>query len=320
MLFGSVCSGIEAASVAFAPLGWKAAYFSEVAPFPCDLLAYHYPEVLNHGDFTDASNPIYHTEIDLLVGGTPCTDFSAAGKRAGWQGDKGSLTLSYMHLLRSIRPQWFIWENVPGVIEGRNMRKGFLGFIHELNQIGYGVGWRIFDSRYVRSDHFPRGLSQRRRRIYVVGYLGDWIPPAVVLFDRQSMQGSPSSRKGSKNNLPQTTQRSSANTVYGIPGNWIGRLPHNGSNQVQPCLNYSPCITATDKHGVCTKTEIRYLTPLELERLQGFPDNYTRIVYRGSLAKDSLRLKALGNSMSINVMEAIGKRIQIVDAFTKEKE
>src|SRR5690349_1260897 len=113
MIYGSVCSGIEAASVAWAPLNWKPAWFSEIDPFASALLSERYPSVTNLGDMKAIGEE--HGPIDVLVGGTPCQPWSINGSRQGLDEDRGELTLHYGRLLKVLRPRWFVWENVPGV-------------------------------------------------------------------------------------------------------------------------------------------------------------------------------------------------------------
>ena len=112
--YGSVCSGIEAATVAWDDLGWRPAFFSEIDPFPRAVLEHHYPHVPLHGDFTTIKDGDYEP-IDLIVGGTPCQAFSVAGLRRGFADERGNLTLEFVRLAERLRPRWFVWENVPGV-------------------------------------------------------------------------------------------------------------------------------------------------------------------------------------------------------------
>ena len=176
----SICSGIEAATVAWHPLGWHPACFSEIDPFARAVLAHHYPKVRLHGDFTALTENDYGA-IDLLVGGTPCQSFSVAGLRKGLDDDRGNLTLEFIRLAQRARPRWLVWENVPGVlsIDGGRTFGSFLGGLAEC---GYGFAYRILDAQYF-------GVPQRRRRVFVVGYLGDWRPAAAVLFERESVRG-----------------------------------------------------------------------------------------------------------------------------------
>jgi len=181
MRYGSVCSGVEAATMAWHPLGWKAQWFSEIEPFPSAVLQHHYPEVPNLGDMTLIhSNPIFNeTTIDVLVGGTPCQSFSVAGLRKGMEDPRGNLALEFCRIANKAKPQWIVWENVPGVLSS-NGGKDFASLLGALGELGYGFAYRILDAQ-----HF--GIPQRRRRIFVVGYLGDWRPAAAVLFESESL-------------------------------------------------------------------------------------------------------------------------------------
>jgi site-specific DNA-cytosine methylase len=179
MRFGSVCSGIEAASVAWEPLGWKAEFFSEIEPFPSAVLAHHYPTVPNYGDMNAfASWP--DARLDVLVGGTPCQSFSVAGLRGGMADPRGNLALVYLALADRYRPRWIVWENVPGVLSSSGGRD-FGAFLGGLGELGYGWAYRVLDAQ-----HF--GVPQRRRRVFVVGYLGDWRRAAAVLFEPASLR------------------------------------------------------------------------------------------------------------------------------------
>jgi len=182
MIYGSVCSGIEAATMAWHPLGWKPAFFSEIEPFPRAILDHHYPEVPLHGDFTTIKTNQYRP-IDLLVGGTPCQSFSIAGLRGGMDDSRGNLALEFLKLAKLLRPRWVVWENVPGVLSS-NGGRDFGSFLAGLGEVGYGFAYRILDAQYF-------GLAQRRKRVFVVGYLGDWRRAAAVLFERQGLRGNP---------------------------------------------------------------------------------------------------------------------------------
>jgi DNA (cytosine-5)-methyltransferase 1 len=224
----SVCSGIEAATQAWHPRGWTPVAFSEIEPFPSAVLAYHYPAVPNWGDMTKFKD--WPDEpIDLLVGGTPCQSFSIAGLRAGLADPRGNLALTYLAIVAKYWPRWVAWENVPGVYSALSHdapdprppeidldsddgpRDGeevvvedwydadedhaFACFVAGLQELGYGVAYRTLDAQYVRTRRFPRAVPQRRRRVFVVGYLGDWRRAAAVLFDRESLSGHPPPRR-----------------------------------------------------------------------------------------------------------------------------
>ena len=202
--YGSVCSGIEDASVAWEPLGWEPAWFCEIDPFASALLAHRFPGVTNHGDFTrllDPAHAVHESPPDVLVGGTPCQDFSIAGLRAGIEGDRGSLTLDFCRLVGVLRPEWVVWENVPGVLssDGGRALGALLGALAEL---GYGFAYRVLDAQYVRVDGFARAVPQRRRRVFVVGCAGGRGDRAEkVLFEPEGLHG---------NLAPQRQSRKSA--------------------------------------------------------------------------------------------------------------
>ena len=180
MRYLSVCAGIEAATVAWHHLGWEAAAFSEIEAFPRAVLAHHHPDVPLHGDFTTIKGYEYGP-IDLLVGGTPCQSFSIAGLRGGLDDDRGNLALEFLRLAQRTRPKWLVWENVPGVLSS-NGGRDFGSIIGGMVECGYGIAYRVLDAQYF-------GVPQRRRRVFVVGCLGDAASAAAVLFERQSLCG-----------------------------------------------------------------------------------------------------------------------------------
>ena len=186
MIYGSVCSGIEAATVAWHTLGWKPAFFSEIEAFPRSVLAHHYPETPLHGDFTTIGADDYGP-IDLLVGGTPCQSFSIAGLRGGLDDDRGNLALEFLRLADRTRPRWLVWENVPGVLSS-NGGRDFGAILGGMVELGYGFAYRVLDAQFF-------GVPQRRRRVFVVGCLGSWRRAAAVLFERHSLSGHPAPRR-----------------------------------------------------------------------------------------------------------------------------
>lgn len=195
MNFLSVCSGIEAASIAWMPLGWKAVAFSEIEPFPCSVLAHHYPTTPNWGDMTKFKDwP--DAAVDLLCGGTPCQAFSVAGLRKGLADPRGNLMLTFGAIAAKYRPRWLVWENVPGVLSSHGGRD-FGSFLGILGQLGYGFAYRVLDAQYA-------GVPQRRRRVFVVGCLGDWRRAAAVLFERHSLSGHPAPRRQTREDVAGT--------------------------------------------------------------------------------------------------------------------
>lgn len=181
MRYLSVCSGIEAATVAWQPLGWTPIAFSEIEAFPCAVLAHHYPNTPNLGDMERFHEWRLPDDPDVLIGGTPCQSFSVAGLRRGLADPRGNLTLVYLGLVERYRPRWVVWENVPGVLSA-DQGRAFGAFLGGLEELGYGWAYRTLDAQYF-------GLAQRRRRVFVVGCLGDWRGAASVLFEPESLRG-----------------------------------------------------------------------------------------------------------------------------------
>ena len=275
--YGSACSGIEAASVAWHPLGWRASFLSEIEPFPRAVLQHHYPEVPLHGDFTTIEARQYEP-IDLLVGGTPCQDNSigyAAGAGVagnGLDGGRSGLAFCFAELADRLGAEWVVWENVPNVLSRRHSN-GFLRFLSDLAEFGYFCSWRVLDQR----DFGP--ADQPRPRLFVVGNRTDPRRPAAVLLE------------------PSSACRNSPTRPEAAPV-----LTARGGMAFD---DRTPCVL--DRHGP------RVATPLEWERAMGFPDNYTLVEYRGKLATNGPRFASIGNSMSIRVMRWIGERIEMVE-------
>jgi DNA (cytosine-5)-methyltransferase 1 len=384
MKYLSVCSGVEAATVAWHHMGWQAAGFSEIEKFPSEVLAHHYPTVTNFGDMTKYKEWSLNDPIGLLVGGTPCQSFSVAGLRKGLDDPRGNLALTYLGILDHFRPKWCVWENVPGVLSSGGGRD-FGAFLGALGELGYGFAYRVLDAQNF-------GVAQRRRRVFVVGCLGGWRAAAEVLFESDCLRGDIKKSRGEKQaaaggfipsiaSCLQTTcndysradnfnmiafenSRRDGVRLYGdqtntlqafagtgggngpcvaIQGNLIGRDKGgpNGVGASEGETMYT--LTKADVHGVaydmkqhhnpqvttniqlttgnCSTVRgdtplvrksmaVRRLSPVECERLQGFPDNYTNIKDK---CPDGPRYKAMGNSMAVPVMRWIGERINKVN-------
>lgn len=218
--FISMFSGIEAASVAFGPLGWKAVCFAEIEKFPSAVLAHHYPDVPNVGDMSKHDWAQYRGKVDIVCGGPPCQDFSIAGLRAGLDGERGNLSIVYMRALHAIKPRNAIVENVPGWLNDKKnafgcFLAGLVGADDPLRtpdgkswpNAGMVAGplgraaWRVLDAQYF-------GLAQRRRRVIVVADFGNGADPAAVLFERKGLFGNtPPSREAGKDVAPTISAR-----------------------------------------------------------------------------------------------------------------
>lgn len=198
MNYLSVCSGVEAATVAWHDLGWNPVAFSEIEKFPSEVLAHHYPGVPNLGDMSNYKEWNFGEKtIDLLVGGTPCQSFSVAGLRKGLEDPRGNLALIYVGILDKFRPKWFIWENVPGVLSSSKGRD-FGSFLGAVGELGYGFSYRVLDAQNF-------GVPQRRRRVFVVGHLGDWRPAAEVLFEPESLSRHTEESRKKRKDTPRDT-------------------------------------------------------------------------------------------------------------------
>lgn len=299
MKYASICSGIEAPTVAWHPLGWQPVWFCENAKFPSSVLAHHYPDVQNLGDATKITeNEIYsNSTFDVFVGGTPCQGFSTAGKRAGMDDPRSRLAWEYVRIVEQKRPTWILWENVPGVLSSKSSgSRDFEAFVSAISGVGYGVCWRVLNAQYF-------GVAQRRFRVFLVGYLGDWRPAAAVLFERQSLRrSSPPSQEKRQDTAGNVAPCAGKSGVQEVALTLLARAGRRNA----PDENF----IAQDKTGV------RRLTPIEYERLQGFPDNYTKVPHNrkdASKCPDGPRYAACGNSIAVPVLEWIGRRIQMVD-------
>ena len=190
MRYYSIFSGIEAASVAWAPLGWEPLLFSEVEEFPSAVLKARFPSVPNLGDITKANWKEAVRDFgrpDIVVGGSPCQSFSIAGGRTGLEGASG-LMWEYVRCVREVKPDWLLWENVPGALSSSH-GEDFRCLLEALDALGYGLAWRVLDAQFF-------GLAQRRERVFVVGCLGDVERPCEVLFESESLRwDTPTSRE-----------------------------------------------------------------------------------------------------------------------------
>ena len=245
MVYLDVCSGISAATVAWKPLGWTACAYAEIEPFPSAVLKHHYPNVPNWGDITKFKEwP--DVAVDLLVGGTPCQSFSVAGLRKGLADPRGNLALVFLAIADRYRPQWIVWENVPGVLSVDGGR-AFGAFLGGLGQFGYGWAYRSLDAQYA-------GLAQRRERVFVVAHLGDWRRAAAVLFERHSLQGNPPPRR----ETGETITGPIAGCSNGGGANWPGRTADDADSLIARPLRAQAQAQAQASHRADSDTYVAH--------------------------------------------------------------
>ena len=363
MKYLSICSGIEAATVAWHPLGWEAVAFAEIEKFPSAVLKHHWPDVPNLGDMTrfrEWPESVF-LEADCIIAGTPCQAFSVAGNRLSLEDERGNLTLTFTRIIdhaRTIRtaagrPEAIIlWENVPGCLSTKD--NAFGCFLSELsgNDVtavkkwpGAGrvlgekrrVAWRIIDAQFA-------GVPQRRRRVFCVSVNAEAVAdsrtasPEEILFIGQSLRGNlapsrsaekrnPAGAEGGAGECQQIANPLTARMAKGTNTTLDkGQTPivvrtydhHPQDSRIKVCDRPSLQARAGTGGGnlpliVSEQLQVRTLTTREAERLQGFPDNHTRIPWRGKPAEqcpDGSRYKALGNSMAVPVIRWLGQRIQ----------
>ncbi len=314
MNYGSICSGVEAATLAWERLGWTPKFFAEVEPFPSAVLCHRfgaarplrpldpaeadsgkerklreswqkqiatlppYGKIPNLGDFTKIRNNDYDGKIDLLVGGTPCQDLSNAGKRLGFEGKRSILALDFVRLCYESGTRWIVWENVPSALSSRDCRDfaTLLSLLCGWNVVPpkdgwrkcgivtpapgcYGVAWRILDAQYTRVPEFPRAIPQRRKRIFLVGYLGSWRYPAKVLFDGEVRGGDTPPRRTKEANVARALTASTGGcsgkeqqaTFIGVNGHPLNALcMAHGQRNAEVCGEKSPTLNCNHEAPV----------------------------------------------------------------------
>ena len=325
MRYLSVCSGIEAASVAWHHLGWEAVGFAQIDTsdnkqeayfnrYACAVLAHHYPTVTNYKDIHNITKENLNgtAEFDLLVGGTPCQSFSTIGKRGGLNDARGQLTFEFCRILRDFQPRWFIWENVLGAMSS-NGGRDFHAVIEAFTQAGYSVGWDVLSGPHV-------GIPQSRNRVFVVGCLGGTAEHIdKVLFKSKVSRWALETNKQTRKTIDNTTADNESSAF--LVTETHSRIGHAVNETIAPTLckqigkggkhvpmvaqldkEISGCVTKHRAKGPCyedmqqqsvipyTDGErwiLRKLTPTETERLMGFPDGYTAVPWLGKLKENA---------------------------------
>lgn len=328
LTLGSLFDGIGGWQLAAIRNGIKPLWSSEIDPYCCQITQRHFPDTVQLGDINsiDATN-LPH--VDIITAGSPCQDLSVAGKRSGLHASRSGLFFKATDIVRRIRPQFFAWENVTGAFSS-NAGNDFRAVLEEILQepvplprywsnAGLVDGrhcqlcWRVLDAQYF-------GVPQRRRRIFLIADFAGR-RAAKILFERKSLQGDFATGTSKKRLATARTRTTADSAIYSIHGNTIDRQLQNGGNGKGILANTSYTLNTVDRHAVAVfdnhwkdarlnpvgdvaKNIIRRLTPLECERLQGLPDNWTNSI------SDTQRYKALGNGMAQPCADWILQRIK----------
>lgn len=274
MTFGSLFAGIGGFDLGLERAGMTCKWQCEIDKHANVILNKHWPNVPKYPDVRKIGGSNLEP-VDLICGGFPCQDLSLAGNRAGLAGQRSGLFFEATRIIKEVKPAWYIIENVPGLLSS-NGGKDFETVINELAECGYFSAWRVFDSQFF-------GVAQRRKRVFIVGSFRN-TASVKVLFDECRTQSLV--KRDDKKNPKITTMYNTLDVK-------------NGKQEIQD----GTCYTLTTKQAGIILDETRYLTPIEFERLQGFPDNWTEGI------SDTQRYKTLGNAVTVNVIEWIGKRI-----------
>lgn len=238
----SLFSGIEAASVAWAPLGWRPLAFAEVDAFPSAVLRERFPSVPNLGDVTKVNWRGFAKEFgrpDVLVGGSPCQSFSIAGTRTGL-GGASSLMWEYVRAVREVRPRWLLWENVPGALSSTH-GEDFGCLLRSLDALGYGLAWRVLDAQFF-------GVAQRRERVFLVGRLGDPGGPCQVLFEPDCLQWDPPQGREKRKELAASAGRGPACAGFKYSA---GSGAKGVGHEVDLCMTDTQANSSVSNDGAC---------------------------------------------------------------------
>lgn len=303
MKFGSLFSGVGGFDLGFERAGMECAWQAEKDKFALQVLNTHWPNIRKYEDVKDVGRNA--EQVDLICGGFPCQDLSVAGKRAGLAGERSGLWFEFRRIIEELAPTWVVIENVPGLLSS-NKGGDMAVLLGGLAQLGYGWAYRVLDSQYF-------GVAQRRRRVFIVGHIGDATAAAKVLFEPESRDwdSAPRRKNGEENTRIAGTLASSGGGLDRPAGNAneldfaipyipeIARAITSGEGLRQKVDQDTFMVEAMDDQGV----GVRRLTPIECERLQGFPDGWT------GEHSDTQRYKMMGNAVTVNVAEWIGRRI-----------
>lgn len=303
----SLFSGAGGFDLAFERAGARVVGQVEIDPTARDVLARHYPTVPRMKDVRNVRGNEFGT-ADVLVGGFPCQDVSVAGRRAGLAGERSGLWFEFHRIVAAVRPQWVAIENVPGLLSSHAGRD-FATVVSGLVECGYRVAWRVLDAQ-----HF--GVPQRRRRLFIVASLGDG-RAAQVLFERDGSERDTASGKkaqreaesragegagtggGVAKTLTAKNRLSADDTTFVVVGTPTARNPR------------SMGLKSEKDFQIVTTSSVRILTPVEYERLQGFPDGWTAMGASGRVISDTARYRLMGNAVAVPVVEWIARRMEV---------
>lgn len=309
MRYISLCSGIEAASVAWGPLGWAPICFAEIEEFPSEVLRRRFPDVPNVGDVTTYDWSKYHGAADVVVFGSPCTSFSVAGLRKGLDDPRGRVMLSCLEAARSIGPRWVVIENVPALLSSHR-GEDFQRLLETMAGFwpGGGISWRV-----LRSEFF--GLAQQRQRLFVVVSTGSTDGAEKVLLDEE---GAGRASQASGERWKELAERAG---VSARDEGWCLASAQAHAELVTGGL--SPTLTTLHEAPIWIHPDgdewvVRRLTPDEYEVLMGFGRGWTRIPWKGrppERCPDNMRYRAVGNSFPVPIIRWIGERIRDAGAL-----
>jgi DNA (cytosine-5)-methyltransferase 1 len=303
MRYISLFSGIGAIDLGLDRAGMTCVAQVENDAAARGVLAAHWPDVPRFDDVRNFGRKVFDGSVDLIAGGFPCQDVSLSGQRAGLAGEQSGLWWQFRRIIRELTPRWVVVENVPGLLSS-NAGRDFATVVRGLVKCGYGVVWRVLDSQFF-------GVAQRRRRVFIVGSLGDGCA-AEVLFEPVGLQGNPAPRRKTWEEVTSTLGASSKaggrrSTDLDGAGAYIVAFAHkfagNNRTSIVRAGDYAGTISATRQDAISGSFGVRRLTPLECERLQGLPDGWT------AGQADSHRYRQLGNAVAVPVVEWIGSRI-----------
>lgn len=290
----------------------KEHYFSEIDKHTIANYKYNFPNAKYIGSVTDISGRDF-TGIDIITFGSPCQDFSLAGKREGMDGKRSVLILEAIRLVTELRPPVFIWENVKGAFSS-NAGADFWGILQAFANIGgYRLEWQLLNTKWF--------LPQNRERIYLVGHLAGRSKPGVFPIGKSNEIGNEGGKI--KEKIYNVAQTLMAGDFKSQRGNFVkvhNRLPRSsitgkGGTGILTKNNEVFCLNTVNVNAIEDCDKLRNLTEIECERLQGFPDNWTEYGdYEGTVKKipKTQRYKMLGNAVTVRVVEEIAKRIELL--------